>query len=200
MNTARMDNYFGMEQPQNTHNKDQEEVDNSASPPQSSTSRSHSPAQQAPPLERRVSMYNDSPTSASSATKLSQLNHSMATSSSPNNTFMALGPPLLTPMQSNNMQSCYQGSNEGMSPTSSSSSSTGSCTSLPLAMSTACMSSASSLFPMRLHQLLCVSDDRIIQWQPENDGRSFTILDCDKFETEILPRYVACIKFILCAV
>lgn len=49
-------------------------------------------------------------------------------------------------------------------------------------------------FPVKLHQLLgrladTTHDDSIvIQWQPDNDGRSFTILNCDEFEAKILPR------------
>ena len=49
-------------------------------------------------------------------------------------------------------------------------------------------------FPVKLHQLLSrladtTHDDSIvIQWQPENDGRSFTILNCDEFEAKVLPR------------
>ena len=43
-------------------------------------------------------------------------------------------------------------------------------------------------FPVKLHQLLSVADERVIRWQPENDGRSFTIVNCDEFEAKILPR------------
>lgn len=42
-------------------------------------------------------------------------------------------------------------------------------------------------FPVKLHQLLSSSDDRIIRWQPKNDGKSFTILNCEAFEAEVLP-------------
>ncbi|CAB9497946.1 Heat stress transcription factor [Seminavis robusta] len=43
-------------------------------------------------------------------------------------------------------------------------------------------------FPVKLHQLLSTSDPRVIQWQPDNDGRSFCILNCDAFERDVLPR------------
>jgi hypothetical protein len=42
-------------------------------------------------------------------------------------------------------------------------------------------------FPVKLHQLLSSCDERVIRWQPENDGKSFTILEGGAFERDFLP-------------
>jgi HSF-type DNA-binding len=38
-----------------------------------------------------------------------------------------------------------------------------------------------------LHQLLSSCDERVIRWQPKNDGKSFTILNGGAFERDVLP-------------
>lgn len=43
-------------------------------------------------------------------------------------------------------------------------------------------------FPFRLYEVLEEADESIISWQPH--GRCFMIRDPNKFEQEVLPRYV----------